>query len=121
MINGFDPAAVPGMSQEALQRMETDQPKEAEAAAAENLTVDSTLVKYVRDGLAKHECYLDLVGQVGSTPLEFFEDFVRQEKDLLKHHKSNFKQLVKHNSIRMGSDVTFAQFETVLQTHEWYS
>lgn len=52
------------------------------------------------------EAYLELIGQVGSTPHEFFEDFVRQEKDLLKNHKSTFKQLVKQNSIRMGSDVT---------------
>ena len=75
----------------------------------------------MKTGLAKNECYLDLIGQVGSTPLDYFEDFVRQEKDLLKHHKSNFKQLVKHNSIRMGSDVKFGEFEAVLQTHEWYS
>lgn len=46
---------------------------------------------------------------------------MRQEKDVLKSHKSNFKQLIKQNSIRMGSDVTFSQFEGVLQAHEWYT
>jgi len=46
---------------------------------------------------------------------------VRQEKELLKNHKSTFKQLVKQNSIRMGSDVTLAQFDGVLQGHEWFA
>ena len=55
----------------------------------------------------KNECYLGLIGQVGSTPLEYYEDMVKQEKDQLKHHKSNFKTLVKQNSIRMGSDISF--------------
>ena len=57
---------------------------------------------------------------MGSTPHEFFEDYVRQEKDLLKHHKSSFKQLVKHNCIRLGSDVAFENFKAALERHEWY-
>lgn len=46
---------------------------------------------------------------------------MRQEKDLLKNHKSQFKQLVKQNSIRMGSDVTLAQFKDVLEKYEWFA
>lgn len=72
--------------------METEEDKGEDE---EEKVTTRNLVKVVRAGLAKNDCYLDLVGQVGSTPLEFFEDMVRQEKDLLKHQKSNFKQLVK--------------------------
>ena len=39
--------------------------------------------------------YTNLVGQLGSTPREIFEDVVNEERDLLKVHKSPFKQLVK--------------------------
>lgn len=113
MVNGFDPATVPGIPADLISKMETEESK---------ATSDShSLVKVVRDGLVKDKTYLELISQVGSTPLEFFEDFVREEKDSLKHHKSNFKQLVKQNCIRMGSDVTFAQFEANLATFEWYS
>lgn len=46
---------------------------------------------------------------------------VRDEKMILNNHKSNFKQLVKQNSIRMGSDVTYDYFDTILGTYEWYN
>lgn len=84
-------------------------------------TLNVNLVRIVREGFVKNQQYLDLVGQVGSTPHEYYEDMVRQEKDLLKHHKSNFKSLVKKNSIRMSSDVSYEAFSTVLETHEWYA
>ena len=111
-MNGFDPASVPGIPAELISKMETEESKDGSTRA--------NLVKVVRDGLVKHQSYLDLVGQVGSTPLEFFEDFIKEEKDVLKLHKSDFKQLVKQNSIRMGSDVTFSQFETVISSFSWY-
>ena len=46
---------------------------------------------------------------------------VRQEKDPLKHHKRNFKSLVKQNSIHLKSDVSFESFQQVLSAHDWFS
>ena len=40
---------------------------------------------------------------------------------MLKNHKSSFKQLVKKNSIRMGSDVSQAHFEGALESFEWFT
>ena len=100
LINGYDPTTIPGVSATTIEQYEAEESKD-EGSKTPNL------VRIVREGLVKHPHYLDLVGQVGSTPLEFYEDLVRQEKDLLKHHKSGFKQLVKQKSIRMGSDVSF--------------
>ena len=77
-------------------------------------------MKIVRDGLVKHTAYLDLIGQVGSTPHEYYEDMVREEKEQLKLHKSDFKQLLKSNGIRLGSSVTFDRFETTLTAYQWY-
>jgi len=39
--------------------------------------------------------YVNLVGQVGSTPHEIFDDLVNEERDLLNFHKAPFKQLIK--------------------------
>ncbi len=114
LVNGFDPAGIPGVPAESLQCMETEETKQV-------VESDQDLVKIVRDGLAKHNDYLDLIGQVGSTPLEYYEDLVKEEKDLLKHHKSSFKNMVKQNSIRMGSDTQFTQFDTSLSAHAWFS
>lgn len=52
--------------------------------------------------------------------MEFYEDLVKQEKDLLKHHKSSFKNIVKQNSIRMGSDTVYSQFNATLTPYPWF-
>lgn len=61
---------------------------------------------------------MDLVGQPGTTPHEYFEDFAKEEKDLLKEHKSAFKQLIKSNGIRFPSDVTFPTFNARLEVFD---
>lgn len=77
LVNGFDPALVTG------------------SVAKLDDGANAALVSVVKTGFMRDPAYLDLVGQTGSTPLEFFEDLVREEKDRLKEHKSGFKQLVK--------------------------
>ena len=49
----------------------------------------------VKNGLVNHPVYNQLIGQVGTTPHEFFEDFVKIEKEALDEHKSSFKQVMK--------------------------
>ena len=88
LVTGYDPANIPGVPAETIRRMEMEEDenegeKADDATTARNMTTKG-LLKIVRTGLAKNECYLDLIGQVGSTPHEFFEDMVRTEKDLLK-------------------------------------
>jgi len=80
--------------------------------------VHSELRRYLEQGLIKTPEYLDLVGQPGTTPHEYFEDYVKEEKDLLKEHKSAFKQLIKSNGIRFPSDVTFPTFSARLEVFD---
>ena len=65
----------------------------------------------------RHPAYLDLIGQSGSTPYDYFEDNVKREKEHLKLHKSAFKSLVKTNGIRLGSDVSQVTFNDVFNVH----
>lgn len=65
------------------------------------------MMRYIEMGLVRTSEYLDLVGQPGTTPHEYFEDMAKEEKELLKEHKSAFKQLIKSNGIRFPSDVQF--------------
>jgi len=73
LVNGYDPASIPGVPADAIEKMETEESKELS-------TSDANLFKVVRGGLVKNPCYLELIGQNGSTPHEFYEDMVRDEK-----------------------------------------
>jgi hypothetical protein len=74
--------------------------------------------RYLEMGLVRTPEYLDLVGQPGTTPHEYFEDLAKEEKDVLKEHKSAFKQLIKSNGIRFPSDVTFSAFNCRLEVFD---
>ena len=55
-----------------------------------------------RDFAAKYKddpIYLTLVGQIGSTPHEIFDDAITEERDLLSMHKPSFKSLIKVSPI----------------------
>ena len=65
------------------------------AAIAEPDRSQSALKKYLEMGLVRTPEYLDLVGQPGTMPIEYFEDLAKEEKEVLKEHKSAFKQLIK--------------------------
>lgn len=78
---------------------------------------NQALLKIAQEGIVRHPAYLDLIGQPGSTPSEYFEDRVKEEKDQLKLHKSAFKSLVKQNGIRLGSDVSQENFNDVFNVH----
>jgi len=80
----------------------------------------SALRRYLEMGLVQTPEYLDLVGQPGTTPYEYFEDFAKEEKDVLKEHKSAFKQLIKSNGIRFPSDVSFLAFDGRLEGFDSY-
>jgi len=64
--------------------------------------------------------YLNLVGQLGSTPHEIFEDAISEERDLLNIHKASFKNLVKTNSIKFSSNIPFEQFDAELKKYPEY-
>lgn len=42
--------------------------------------------------------FVNLIGQPGTSPHEFFEHFVNEEKEILKKHKPSFKTLIKVTS-----------------------
>jgi len=63
---------------------------------------------------------LNLIGQSGTTPHEIYEDLQKEEKELLKKHKSDFKTLVKTKGIRLPANVTTDQFEQSLGQYEQY-
>jgi len=63
---------------------------------------------------------LNLVGQLGSTPHEIFEDAISEERDLLNIHKASFKNLVKTNSIKFSSNIPFEQFDAELKKYPEY-
>ena len=78
---------------------------------------NQALLKIAQEGLVRQPAYLDLIGQSGTTPCEYFEEHVRKERDQLKLHKSAFKGLVKQHGIRLGSDVTQDNFSDVFNVH----
>lgn len=49
------------------------------------------LVDVINSGLVNHPAYYDFIGQAGTTPLEYFEDFIKIENEALNDHKSSFK------------------------------
>ena len=65
--------------------------------------------------------YMNLVGQLGSTPHEIWEDLIAEEVDILKIHKPGFKSLIKSNGIRFPNNVTFEAFDQHLSQYPEYS
>ena len=63
---------------------------------------------------------MDLAGQSGTTPHEYFEDMCKEEKENLRVYKSAFKQLIKSNGIRFSSDVPFSSFNGRLEAFDSY-
>ena len=64
-----------------------------------------------------------MVGQCqsnGSTPHELFEDILKEEKDLLKKHKAEFKKTVKTNNIRFAIDVPFDEFSLGMSQYDFF-
>jgi hypothetical protein len=57
----------------------------------------------------------------GSTPHELFEDAIKNEKEILKKYKAEFKKIVKTNNIRFASDVGFEEFSEGMQRFEFYT
>ncbi len=58
--------------------------------SARELTYQTKWKDFVQT-IKDKDVYLNLVGQIGSTPRELFEDAVAEEKELLNVHKSAFK------------------------------
>ena len=73
-------------------------------------------VKEIKD----KEEYLNLLGQSGSTPYDFFNDLIISLKQEYKKNKAILKQILKSNTIKFSSNITYENYDEVLSKFEDY-
>jgi len=65
--------------------------------------------------------YQNMLGQLGSTPRELFEEFIASEKEIFKQQKGTLKQIIKTGTIELRSSMTFEEFDEKFGKYPDYS
>ena len=74
-------------------------------------------VKEIKD----KEEYLNLLGQNGSTPYDFFNDLIISLKQEYKKNKAILKQILKNNTIKFSSNISYENYDEVLNKIDDYN
>jgi len=74
---------------------------------------------FVKKIIDKEE-YLNLIGQKGSTPHDFFIDIISQLKKDYKENKMIFKTILKENNIKFNSNISYQEYNKILNKYKEY-
>ena len=75
--------------------------------------------EFVKKIIDKEE-YLNLIGQKGSTPHDFFTDIISQLKKDYKENKMIFKTILKENNIKFNSNINYQEYNKILNKYKEY-
>ena len=75
--------------------------------------------EFVKKIIDKEE-YLNLIGQKGSTPHDFFIDIISQLKKDYKENKMIFKTILKENNIKFNSNISYQEYNKILNKYKEY-
>lgn len=76
--------------------------------------------KFVREIKDKPE-YYNLIGQEGSTPHDFFNDLISTLKEDYKRNKKILKKILKENTIKFSSTISYEAYNDILIEYPTYS
>ena len=77
----------------------------------------NTFVKEIKD----KEEYLNLLGQPGSTPHDFFNDVIMALRDEYKQNRKILKKILKENTIKFSANISYEAYTDILAQYKEYS
>ena len=67
------------------------------------------------------EEYLNLLGQPGSTPHDFFNDVIMALRDEYKQNRKILKKILKENTIKFSANISYEAYTDILAQYKEYS
>ena len=84
------------------------------------ITIKTKWNAFVREIKDKEE-YLNLLGQTGSTPHDFFNDVMMALRDEYKQNRKILKKILKENTIKFSANISYEAYTDILVQYKEYS